>query len=180
MKLPAPSPNDDLFCDLHGLTVAEVTARIQDELRRAFDTKTKKIVFIHGMGNHSDDGASSLARRAREFLKALSATPNSAIRRLEFGEQTKALNGNGGCVRVTLALELARNDAAFGPKPLRDTTGEPTRKILARRIGKMANPDEDAAVKKVEDELGKRYGKPGIVKSYKKADPRRGEWPGQR
>lgn len=180
MKIENPSAEEDHFCDLHGLTVAEVTARIQEELQRAFTTKTKRIIFIHGIGRHSDAGESNLAKRAREFLKALSATPYSVIRRLEFGEQSKELNGNAGCVRVTLALQLSRDQVAFTPSAKSEHRAKPRNKIAARRAGTTANPDEDKIVKKVEDALNRRFGKPGLEKSYRPADIKKGEWPGQR
>lgn len=181
MKIPPPAPDEDHFCDLHGLTVAEVSSRIQDELRNGFITKKRRIVFVHGVGKHSGDGASNLAKRAREFLKALSGTPHTVVRRLEYGEQSADLNANAGCVRVTLALQLSREEVVFAPKGRKAGAEEkPRGKTLARRAGKTANPDEDKIVKKVEDELGRRFGKPGLGEGYRPASYKKGEWPGQR
>lgn len=175
----APNPIDEIFIDLHGKVVAEAVPEIQTVLERAFHAKTRRIIFVHGRGNHSE-GDAPLGRKVREFLKSLSATPYSCIRKLEFGEQSAELHHNDGCVRVWLALQLSREQVKFTPQPLRNPELEPDRKTHARRTDLPPGKKSLQALDEVEETLRKRYGTPGLGRDYRPADPRKGEWPGQR
>ena len=48
-------PTDDIL-DLHGLTVTESELMIDRFLRRCASAGMKKVLVIHGKGNHSDSG----------------------------------------------------------------------------------------------------------------------------
>ncbi|MFN0205538.1 MAG: Smr/MutS family protein [Planctomycetota bacterium] len=175
----ASNPIDEIFVDLHGLVVAEAVPAMQTALERAFHAKTRRVIFVHGRGNHSD-GDAPLGRKAREFLKSLSDTPYSCIRKLEFGEHSAELNHNDGCVRVWLALQLSRDQVKFTPQPLRNPELEPDRKTNARRTDLPPGKKSLQSLSEVEEELRKRFGAPGLSRDYRPADPRKGEWPGQR
>jgi hypothetical protein len=181
--MPTPAaPQDEIFVDLHGVTLAEAPKRLEEELRRAFAHRAKRVVVIHGVGNHNKGGESPLARETREFLKGLLDTPRSAIRKLEFGEESAELSHNAGCARVWLSLDLARDEVAFAPRPSAGTARRaPDPKKLARRAMKGPIPNEEKALREAEDALRRRFGEPaGREKKPPSRPPNadKGEWPG--
>lgn len=174
-----PEPIDEIHVDLHGLLVSEVAKRIHEELRRAHRGGIARVIFIHGVGNHSEGGVSEVAKRAREYLKSTAATPRSVIQKLEFGEQTKDLGSNPGLVRAVIALEIPPGKVRLGPRPPRAALGEPDRKALARRAARTVYPEEEPIVRAADEEMKRRFGNPGTRAPYRPADPSKGEWPGQ-
>lgn len=180
MAGPAPAP-EEIEVDLHGVTLEEVGPRLEAELRSGFFAKARRAVIVHGIGNHSEQGSSPLAQKVREYLKALLDTPRAAIARLEFGEESRELRGNAGCVRVTFALQIARSEVAFVPKPVGRKGPRPIdRRKLARRAAAVPAPQEKKALEQAEEELRRRFGSPGLDGPYRPASEGRGEWPGQR
>jgi hypothetical protein len=179
--MPTPAaPQDEIFVDLHGETLAAVPARLSDELRRAFAMRVKRVVLIHGVGNHSGGGESPLARKVREILKGLLATPRSAIRKLEFGEESRELNRNPGCARVWLSLDLARDEVAFTPNPVTgDGRRAPDKKKLVRRSMTDTIPNEAETLRAADEELRRRFGERGTDQPFRPPSRRKGEWPGQ-
>jgi hypothetical protein len=181
MTRPSP-PIDESFVDLHGVTLAEVNTRLAEELRRAFVARTKRVVFVHGSGNHNDKGASPLAARVRDYLKALLDSPRSVVRRLEFGEESTELRHNVGCVRVTLALQLARDDVVYTPRaaPARIPPTTLDKKRVARRAPDTLSKCEQAALDEAEAALRRKFGEPGLGEPYRPPREKDGEWPGHR
>jgi hypothetical protein len=174
-------PNDDHFVDLHGVTLAEVESRLEEALRHAFRARVKRVVFVHGAGNHSDTGESPLAASVRASLKRLLDTPRSVVNRLEFGEESKELGGNRGCVRATISLELSRDDVAFRPRAsARAAPNVLDKKRAVRRAPESLSDRERAAIDAAEEALRRKFGGPGLDGSYRAAREKDGEWPGQR
>ncbi len=173
-----PEPSGDPRVDLHGATLDGLEARLEDEIRNAFQRKAQRLVIVHGAGNHREDGASPLARRTREWLKSLAATPNAAIRRLEFGEESADLSRNPGCVRVTLCLQLARGAVVFRPAPRAPAAPRVDRKRDARRVD-VPDADELARqLRRAEDTMEKRYGPRRLDAPHRPPSGNKGEWPG--
>ncbi len=54
--------------DLHGLTVPEAMARIDSFLVECHTRGMRKVLIIHGKGNHNETGESVLARNTRVHL----------------------------------------------------------------------------------------------------------------
>ncbi|MBL8695384.1 MAG: Smr/MutS family protein [Planctomycetes bacterium] len=175
---PWPHPEGEVHIDLHGEAPAEVVRRLQDELERAFKAKIRHVVFIHGVGNHSG-GASPVASKTREFLRSLEETPDSAVQKLELGERRRDLGLNAGCVRVTLAIQLPQSQVRYTAAPSSKTAKRVDRKLAARLVNPPDHARIDHHVRRAEDELSRRYGKPGLDKPYRPPSPKRGEWPGQ-
>ena len=61
------APQDSL--DLHGYTVDEALGELETYLKRAKARNLRKVLIIHGKGNHSEDGESVLRREVRRYLR---------------------------------------------------------------------------------------------------------------
>jgi DNA-nicking Smr family endonuclease len=61
------APQDSL--DLHGYTVNEALAELEGYLKRCRRRGLRKVLIIHGKGNHSEDGESVLRREVRRYLR---------------------------------------------------------------------------------------------------------------
>jgi len=55
--------------DLHGLTIVEAIARTDRFLRDAKKAGFRKVLIIHGKGNHAQNGTSVLRENVREFVR---------------------------------------------------------------------------------------------------------------
>jgi len=160
----------DREVDLHGTRLADAVERVTTELRAAYAARERRLVLVHGVGNHNEGRTSPLARAVREHLKELERLPRSVIRRLEFGESAPDL-ANAGCVRVTLALEVAADAVRFAPgeEPRRRAAGPPVRGELRRLARETPLPDDaGGAVRDADAELRRRFGParpPGDPKS---------------
>lgn len=175
-----PSP-DETFVDLHGVTLDAVRIRLEQELRRAHLARTKRVLFIHGAGNHSETGDAPLAAAVRAYLKELLDTPRSVVRRLDFGEDSSELGHNRGCVRAWIALEVAWKDAAFVPRPpSKPASKSLDRRRSARRTLDALTADERNAIDAAGELLRRRFGAPDTERDRKAPGDGRGPWPGQR
>ena len=166
--------------DLHGTPVDGARAIVQEELRRAFRARAHAVTFVHGVGNHSEGGVSPLARAVREYLKALEATPRSAVKRLEFGEESKALGRNPGCVRAHLSIAIAYSEVTFDPvAPKKPPSRSQDRKRAARHAPMPEAGGADEAIRRAEEELKKRFGASRLDEPYRPPNPNKDEWPGR-
>lgn len=55
--------------DLHGLTVAEALERADRFLEESAERGLRKVLIIHGKGNHSEEGEGVLREAVREHLR---------------------------------------------------------------------------------------------------------------
>jgi len=80
------APQDSL--DLHGYTVDEALTELEGYLKRCRRRGLRKVLIIHGKGNHSGDGESVLRREVRRYLRESSLCG-------ECGVPQPALGGEG-------------------------------------------------------------------------------------
>ncbi|MEW5817091.1 MAG: Smr/MutS family protein [Spirochaetota bacterium] len=74
--------------DLHGLTVKAALERTDVFLKESKRLGLKKVLIIHGKGNHSDYGESVLKKAVHAFIQKSSLTG-------ETGVPGKEMGGNG-------------------------------------------------------------------------------------
>lgn len=64
---PKRLPIDETI-DLHGMTAEQATAGLDDFIGRALTDGTRKVLIVHGKGNHEGSSA-ALRRLVREYLE---------------------------------------------------------------------------------------------------------------
>jgi len=65
--------------DLHGLTVEEARRRADEFLRAAQATGLRKVLIIHGKGNHSEGGRAVLKSSIRDYLASHPLTGETGV-----------------------------------------------------------------------------------------------------
>lgn len=86
--------------DLHGLTAEEALPRVDQFLRASQSEGLKKVLVIHGKGNHSTDGHAVLKDAIRSFVRRHPAVSTTGV-------PDRSLGGEGA-VWIALRIEEDR------------------------------------------------------------------------